>query len=301
MDINSLNTHVLPAHFEYHEPPSLEAAVELLSAYGCEARLLAGGTDLLVEMKQRLVEPGHIINVKNIAALTQIEEGEDGVRIGAATKLRAVERSELIRAKLPLLHEAVSSIGSVQVRNMATLGGNLCNASPAADSATALMALDAEAGIMGPEGARTVTVKDFFLGPGLTVLRPDEILVEVFTPYLPEDAGTSFIKLGRRSLDLATINIAVVLELMGGVVADCMIAMGAVAQTPVRISRVEEFLRGEKLTSEAMNVAAEMASEDIRPITDLRATAEYRLEASKALTRDALTIARRRAGEGGAK
>jgi len=296
--INRLNTHVLPVRFEYHAPASLEAAVELLSAYGGGASLLAGGTDLLVKMKQRLVEPGHVINVKNIGALTRIEDGADGLRIGAATRLRTIERSELVRGKLPLLHEAVSSIGSVQVRNMATLGGNLCNASPAADSAVALMALDAEAWIMGPDGARTVSLEEFFLGPGLTALRPDEILVEVSTPYLPEVAGTSFIKLGRRSLDLATINVAVVLELAGGVVTDCRIALGSVAPTPVRMRRAEEFLRGKELTSGAMEAAAEMASEDIRPIDDVRATAEYRREASKALTRDALTAAGERAGEG---
>lgn len=294
MYINKLNTHILPQRFEYHAPTSLEAAVKLLSAYGGEARVLAGGTDLLVKMKQRLIEPAYLINIKSIEALTRLEEDEDGVHVGAATRLRDIERSDLIREKLPLLHEAVRSIGSVQIRNMATMGGNLCNASPAADCAVALLALDAEARILGPEGLRTVPLGEFFLGPGRTVLKKDEMLVEVSMSHLPEDAGTSFLKVGRTSLDLATVNIAVALRLMGEAVADCRIALGAVAPTPIKIGRVEEFLKGKEITGETLEAAARIVSEDIRPITDVRASAEYRRELSKTLTRDALTIASER-------
>lgn len=294
MYINRLNTHILPQRFDYHAPTSLEDAMELLSIYGGEAKLLAGGTDLFVKMKQRLVEPRHIINLKNIEALTELKEGEHGVNIGAATSLRSIERSELIRKKLPLLHEAVRSIGSVQIRNMATIGGNLCNASPAADCAIALLALDAKARILGPEGARTVPLKEFFAGPGQTVLREDEVLVEVSIPPIPEDVGTSFLKVGRTSLDLATVNIAVVLRKTGEAVADCRIALGAVGPTPVRAYRAEEFMKGKEMTSDTLEAAANVVSEDIRPITDVRATAEYRREVSKTLTRDALTIACKR-------
>jgi len=296
MQINKLNTHIVPQKFEYHAPKTLEAAVELLSVHGGEATLMAGGTDLLVKMKQRLVETRHIINIKNIEELTRLERDVEGFHIGAATRLRNIERSELIRANLPLLHEAVRSIGSVQIRNMATIGGNLCNASPAADSAVALLVSDAEARILGPDGARTVPIEEFFIGPGQTVLGEDEVLVEVLTPPLSGNAGTSFVKVGRTSLDLATVNIAVVLRKKGETVADCRIALGAVAPTPIRVRRAEELVRGREMTRETLEGAADIVSEDIRPITDVRAPAEYRKEVSKTLTRDALSIAWRRIG-----
>lgn len=295
MYINKLNTHIMPIRFDYHAPTSLEEAVELLSKYGREASLLAGGTDLLVKMKQRLVEPKHLINIKNIKELIGIEEREDGIHIGAATRLRTIERSGMIKEKLPLLHEAVRSIGSVQIRNMATIGGNICNASPTADSATALLALNAEARIIGPKGARIVPMEKFFVGAGQTVLRPDEIMVEVISPHLTEDAGTSFLKIGWTSFDIATINIAVVLRLEGEAVQDCRIALGACAPTPIRVHRVEEFLIGKELTGEVLEAAANIVSGYIRPRERWRrAPVEYRREASKALIRDALTIAAKR-------
>ena len=295
MYINQVNTRIMPIRFEYHVPTSLDAAVELLSKYGKEANLLAGGTDLLINMKQRLVEPKYIINIKNIKELIGIEEREDGINIGAATRLRTIEMSDMIQAKLPLLHEAVRSIGSVQIRNMATIGGNLCNASPTADSATALLALDAKARIIGPEGTRIVPMEKFFVGAGQTVLRPNEILVEVLSPHLTEDTGTSFIKIGWTSFDISTINIAAVLKLEGGHVNDCRIALGACAPTPIRVNRVEEFLKGQKLTSETLEAAANIISEYIKPRERWRrAPAEYRRAASKALIRDALTIASKR-------
>ncbi|MFQ6075523.1 MAG: FAD binding domain-containing protein [Candidatus Bathyarchaeia archaeon] len=291
MSVNRINTHIIPTRFEYHAPNSLGEALELLSEYGGEAKLLAGGTDLLVKMKQRLTAPNCVIDIKRIDGLNRIEEREDGIHIGAATTLGTIERSDVVKAEFPLLHEAVRSIGSVQIRNMATIGGNLCNASPAADSAVALLALDAKARMISPEGVRLVPMEEFFTGPGETVLETDEILTGVSVPYLPEGTGTSFMKIGRTSLDIATINIAVVLKMVDGVVEDCRIALGAVASTPLRVKRAEAFLRVNELTSENLEVAAEMVAEDIRPITDIRATAEYRREASKTLTKDALTLA----------
>jgi len=295
MYINKLNTHIIPIRFEYHAPTSVEGAVELLSKYGEEARLLAGGTDLLVKMKQRLVEPKYIINIKKIKELAGINERKDGIHIGAATKLRTIERSKMIKEKLPVLHEAVISIGSVQIRNMATIGGNLCNASPSADSATALLALDAKARIFGPEGATIIPLEKFFVGPGQTILKPNEIMVEVSSPHLTEDIGTSFMKVGWTSFDIATVNIAVVLKLEGEAVNNCRIALGACAPTPIRTHRAEEFLKGKELTSEVLEEAANIVSEYVRPRAHWRrAPSEYRKAVSKALAMDALTIARKR-------
>ncbi len=249
--------------------------------------MLAGGTDLLVNMKQRTKEPKYVISLKNLP-LAYIEEARGGVRIGAATKLRAIEKSILVREKLPVLHEAVKAIGSVQIRNMATLGGNICNASPAADSAPALLVLDAKARIVGPDGEREVPIEGFFLGPGKTCLARGEMLKEVFVPYTPPGYSGAFLKIGRTSMDIAKINIAVLLKVVDGIVEDCRIALGAVAPTPMRVKRAEEFLRGKELSEEALREAGEIVSQEIRPITDIRATAEWRREVSKVLTRDAI-------------
>jgi len=299
MYINKLNTHIIPVRFEYYAPTSLEEAVELLSKYGAEASLLAGGTDLLVNIKQRLVEPKHIINIKNIQELVGVEKREDGVHIGTATRLRTIERSDVIQTELPLLHEAVRSIGSVQIRNMATIGGNLCNANPCADSATALLALDAEARIIGPKGARTIPMEEFFIGAGRTVLRPDEILIKVLVPHLADDTGASFIKVGWTDFDISTVNIAVTLRLEGETVSDCRIALGACNPTPIRVHKAEEFIRRKKFTSEVIETTAQLVTEHVvsRPRWR-RAPAEYRKAAAKALTIDALTIARKRIERG---
>lgn len=291
MSINKVDTHIIPFEFEYYSPESLEEAVKLLEKYGSEASILAGGTDLLVNMKRRITEPKHLISIKKIAELNGIVETPEGFRIGAATKLRSIEKSEIVRAMLPVLYEAVRLIGSTQVRNMATIGGNLCNASPAADSATALLALDAKANIMGLRGIRSIPLSEFFIGPGKTALQRGELLTGLSIPSPRERSGSSFLKIGRTSMDIATINVATFLRLREEIVEDCRIALGAVAPIPLRIFRAEGHLKGKAINNDVIAEAAQIVSEDIKPITDLRATAEYRRNASKALTRDALTIA----------
>ncbi|MBS7620270.1 xanthine dehydrogenase family protein subunit M [Candidatus Bathyarchaeota archaeon] len=295
MNINKVDTHIIPFEFEYHSPESLEETVKLLEKYGSEASILAGGTDLLVNMKKRITEPKHLVNIKKIAELNGIVETPEGVRIGATTKLRSIEKSEMVRERLPVLYEAVRLMGSIQVRNMATIGGNLCNASPAADSAIALLALDAKTDIIGQSGLRSIFLSEFFLGPGKTVLRRGEFLTGLSISSLPEGSGSSFLKVGRTSMDIATINIATFLRLRKGVVENCRIALGAVAPIPLRIFRAEDYLKGKAISKDAVEEAAQIVSEDIKPITDLRATAEYRRDVSKALTRDALTISWERA------
>lgn len=295
MNINKQNTHVIPFRFEYYSPESLGEAVGLLEMYGSEASILAGGTDLLVNMKKRIAEPKRLISIKKIAELDGIVETPEGGRIGAATRLRSIERSQIIRDRFPVLYEAVRLMGSIQIRNMATIGGNICNASPAADSATALLVLDAKADIIGREGGRSVPLSEFFLGPGRTVLKPYELLTSLSIPRPPENSGASFLKIGRTSMDIATINAATFLKLKEGVAEDCRIALGSVAPIPLRVSRAEDYLRGREINVDVIGEAARIVSEDIKPITDIRATAEYRRDASKALTKDALTIAWERA------
>ena len=287
--INRHNTHILTP-FEYHQPTTIKEAVEALRS-NPDAKPLAGGTDLIPKMKQALIKPRHIVNLKKIPELSVIEENGDKVYIGAAVKLREIEKDETVQRLLPLLNSCVKSIGSVQIRNMGTIGGNVCNASPAADAALGLVALEATVHIAGPEGERHVEAKDFFKGPGLTVLRVDEIVTGFTVPVPAMDTGTCFISVGRTALDISTISIAVTLRTEGDKVKDAKIALGSVAPTPLRLPEVEKQLKRKKISEKLIEDAARKVSESIQPITDVRGTAEYRRKASRGLAVEALTEA----------
>ncbi|MGD0802713.1 MAG: xanthine dehydrogenase family protein subunit M [Candidatus Bathyarchaeia archaeon] len=288
MSINTHDTHILHS-FQYYAPTSVTEAAKLLDKHGVEAVVLAGGTDLLPKMKQALLKPRQVINLKQIPELVGVREEAELIRIGALTRLRDLERSIIVTEKLPLLHAAVSSIGSVQIRNMATVGGNLCNASPAADSAQALIALDAKANIAGPSGDRSIELESFFTGPGRTVLGRGELLASLIVPYPEPGSQSAFIKLGRTSLDLATVSIAVNAKMKKETIESIKIVMGAVAPTPLRLRNVEQQLMKKKLNMDAIEEAGRLVSESIKPITDIRGTAEYRRLASRGLAMEALT------------
>ncbi|RLG76746.1 MAG: xanthine dehydrogenase family protein subunit M [Thermoprotei archaeon] len=298
VDINKVNTHIIPFEFEYFEPRTVKEAVELLTKYGGEAKILAGGTDLIVRMKQRFIEPKYIINIKKIKELNFIEDRGDYLAIGAATKLREIEKSGIVKRKFEALYEAVRSMAGVQIRNMATIGGNLCNASPAADTAPPLLVFEAKLKIVGPNGERVVPINEFFLGPGKTVLKPNEILTEIQIPYQPEDTGSAFIKIARVAMDLAKVNVAVALRTEGSIVKWVRIALGAVAPTPIRAYKTEEFLVGKELNEETLKEAAEIVKTEVKPITDIRSTAEYRREVSGVIVKDALLRAYERISKG---
>lgn len=296
MEINRFNTHIIPVRFDYHAPKSLEEAVRLLGEYGEEAQILAGGTDLIPKIKQRILEPKHVINLKVIPELACIKETSEGVKIGALTKLRTIELSTLINGNLPVLGEAARAIGSVQVRNRGTIGGNLCNASPCADTATALMVLDAVARVDSAEGSREVPIGGFFDGRGQTIVAPNEMLRELTVPNLPEGTGSAFVKVGWTTFDIATVNVAVALRLNDEKVVDCRIALGACSPAPFRVHRAEEVLKGKELTDEALEEAAQIVSEHIEPREHWRrAPPEYRRKTSKTLALEALTRAAKEA------
>ena len=297
--INLINTHIIPIRFEYFEPKTLNEALNILSKFGNEAKILAGGTDLIVQMKLRRIEPKYIVNIKRIPNLRYIKVEDGKVRIGTLTKLRDIEKSDVIKKYFPALYEAVRHMGSVQIRCMGTIGGNLCNASPAADSAPPLMVHNAKLILVSKDGRREVPIEKFFLGPGKTVLKPNEMLLEIEVP-IPRDVryGSAFLKISRVSMDLAKVNVATYVEVSEGVISDVRIALGAVAPTPIRAYRAEEFLRGKKPDEATLRKAGEMASDEARPIDDLRLTAWYRREVSKVLVRDALRIAYERALKG---
>jgi len=287
-NINAHNTHIV-AGFQYHSPSSVAEAVKLLDEHGSEALVLAGGTDLIPKMKQAVLKPKHLVNLKRIPELVGVREEAEQIRVGALTRLRDLERSIIVTEKLPLLHEAVTAIGSVQIRNMGTVGGNICNASPAADSAQALVALDAKANIAGPSGTRSIELESFFTGPGKTVLGRGEFLASLTIPYPDEGSHGAFIKLARTSLDLATTSIAVNAKMKKDTVESIRVVMGSVAPTPLRLRNVEQSLMKKKLTVDAIEEAGRLVSESIKPIDDIRGTAEYRRLASKGLAMEALT------------
>ena len=290
INITARNTRIIPFEYEYYEPRSLKEVLELLDRYGDQARILAGGTDLLVKMKARLVEPRVVINVKKIDGLRYIVEDGEQVRVGALTRLRDVENSELVKKYIPALHDAVKSMGSIQIRNMATIGGNLCNASPAADTAPPLLVHNAKVVLSSVGGDRVLPLAEFFKGPGLTVLKPNELLREIIVEK--SIAGSSaFKKVSRVAVDLAIASAAVYVEVEDGFIRNARIALGSVAPKPLRAVKTESLLRGLRIDSREVLNALKTIDEEISPITDVRSTAEYRRYVSKVLVLDALEVA----------
>ena len=288
MNINTHNTHILMG-FEYHAPTSVEEAVKLLGEYGGDASALAGGTDLIVRMKDGSHRPKHVVNLKRIAGLAEIEETREGVSIGALTRIRDLEKSELVGKRLPILQEAARTIGSVQIRNLATLGGNLCNASPSADTAVALLAYDAVAHIAGPKGKRTVPLDGFFKGPGTTVLERGEILTAVSVPKPAKGTVGRWLRVARASMDIATISLAVTVRLRDGVAEDSRFAWGTVAPTPMRTKDVEAFVKGRRLDQACIEEAAGLASRSIKPRESGRSRGPYKRRVAHGFVVEALT------------
>jgi CO/xanthine dehydrogenase FAD-binding subunit len=277
--------------FEYREPSTLSEAIAILNQYGKEAKVLAGGTDLLVNMKERGWEPRVLVNLKTIPDLRYILFDEkEGLRIGALTTVREVETSSLIREKFPCLHEGARSLGSVQVRNRATIGGNLCNASPAADHAPPLLVLNARVKLVGAGGERIVPLEKFFVGPGATVL-DNEVLTEIMVPASSQHVQGVYLTISRReAVDLAQVGIAVAARAEDKKTRwrDVRIALGAVAPTPLRAYETEKLLEGRNIQESVIEEAVAKSIEEARPITDLRASEWYRREIVKVLAQRAL-------------
>lgn len=276
-------------HFEYLAPGTLEDAISMLAKYKERAKILAGGTDLLVSMKRGEINPECLIYLGGIPGTDYIRyDRKEGLRIGALTTIRAIEKSPIIQQRYPILSEAAYTFGTIQVKNMATIGGNLCNASPAADMALPLLVLSAQVKAVGTDGERIIPIDGFFKGPGQSVLKSSEILLEIQVPPSPAKTGTAFLKIGRTAEDLAKVGVAVSLAVEDDVCHDVKISLGAVAPTPLRAKKAEEMLKGKKLDAELVERAAEVAADEIMPITDLRSTSDYRREVSKVLVRRAL-------------
>jgi CO/xanthine dehydrogenase FAD-binding subunit len=278
--------------FEYHAPASLPEALELLSQWGKKAKVFAGGTDLLVSMKKREILPEHLINLKGIPELKGIHYDEkEGLRVGPAVTLAEIEHSKVIKEKICVLWDAVSVMASPQVRTLGTMGGNLSSAVPSADTAPPLIALGASVSLKGIHGERRVRVEDFFKGPGESVLQPDEILTRILIPKPPQRSSGTYLKMMRRNaLDLALVGVAVFLrlDLNKQLCKEARIVLGAVAPTPIRAPKAEEILIGKEISEALAKEAGRMASGEARPISDVRASMEYRQTIISILTQRAL-------------
>ncbi len=281
----------------YEVPATVEAAVKLLASAGGVAKVLAGGTDLLVQMRTDLVEPELIVNVKKIGELGVISAESGGFRFGAAVSGMELVEHAALAAAWPSVIDGVKLIGSIQIKGRASVGGNICNGSPAADSTPAMIAAGAVASVAGPGGRREVAVEDIVTGPGQTSIAKDEIVVSFLLPARPANSGDAYLRFTPRTeMDIAVVGAAVNLTLDGGgTCTTARVALGAVAPTPLLVAEAADALIGTAVDDAALENLAAAASAACRPIDDKRGTIEYRTKVAGVLARRAAGIALERA------
>ncbi len=272
-------------------PKSLDEAISLMESYGEKARYVAGGTDLLVKLKEGKIRPEYLVSLKHIPSMDRIEPNQGGnghCILGALVTHRMIETSRAIRWSYPILHDAVSNIGSVQIRNVATIGGNLVNAVPSADGAIPLVTLDARVKIQGPKGSREMELLHFFVGPGQTVLDRGEILTDILLPPQPPRTGSAYIKFGRReAMELPLLGVGVLLSLDEQMrhCTKARIGLGVAAPTPMRAWQAEAFLEGKELCEAVLEEAGKIAAEESRVRDSVRGAAWYRREMVRVLVK----------------
>lgn len=273
--------------FDYVAPSSLSEALKLLRDYQDRAKVLAGGTDLVVRLKKRLAFADVIIDLNRVSDLSFIEPIGDRLHIGGLTRLAQVKESPMVKEKALALAQAISIMASPPIRNRGTIGGNLCNSSPAADTAPPLLVLDASVKLQSADGERVVPLSQFFVGPEENVARADEILTEVMIPL--QEGKSAFSKLGRRkAFTLSVVSVAAYAMANNGKFDEVRVALGAVAPTPIRSLKVEKALTGGDVSEKTIQKSAELVKMEVNPITDVRASAEYRREMSYVLTKRVL-------------
>lgn len=291
------NSHILVHEFSYLEPRTLEAALALLAQHGGQARPLAGGTDLLVQLKMERLKPKALVNISKVPGLSGIEQRDDVLWVGALTPIRALRTESLIQAWYPALAEASRAFSTTQVQYMGTVGGNLCNGSPASDSAPALIAYGAQLELRALDGLRRLPLEEFFLGPGQTALRPGELLTGLALPRPQPGTGAAFLKISRVAADIAKANAAILVVREGEHIADCRLVYGSVAPTPFRARHAESLLIGRPFSPELAAEVARAAAEEVSPINDVRSTAWYRRHAVQVMTFDGLQKAWQRSAQ----
>jgi CO/xanthine dehydrogenase FAD-binding subunit len=265
--------------FEYLKPKSIDEAISLHQSHGEKARYVAGATDVMVKIKEGKIVSQYLISLKHIQDLDEIRYENGELRIGALVTHRALEQSAIIAKEFPIIQDAVKNIGSVQVRNVATIGGNIVNAVPSADGAIPLIALGAQVRLMGPKGERSMALEDIFIGPGQTLLEPGEILVEFVIPKLPPHTGGAYWKHTRRAaMELPILGVAVLMSFDDQIktCTGATIGLGVLAPTPMRARNAEAILRGKKLSDEILTKAGKAAAEECKARDSVRGEAWYR-------------------------
>ena len=274
--------------FEYIAPRTVEEALTLLSKYKEEARLIAGGQTLLILMRHSLVTPRYLIDIKGISSLDYIDfDPGKGLKIGSLTTHRTIEKSPEIRNGFGVLVEMEQEVADVETRNWGTIGGNLCNADPIGDPAPVLIALDGKLMVASSSTERTMAIEDFFKDYYETVLEADEMLTAIEVPNPPPRTGTAYTKFGLIEGDYAVVSAAVSITLnsKGNTCDNARIALGAVANVPMRAKTAESVIVGKEITANSIEEAAQVASEETRPVSDIHASAEYKRELVKVLVR----------------
>jgi carbon-monoxide dehydrogenase medium subunit len=271
--------------FELFTPKTLDEALILLDKYKDKCKVIAGGQTLILLMREGLITPKYVLNIKRIPELSYIKSGKNGVRIGAATTHRAIEKSPVMKKALKVLAEMEKRLSYIETRNWGTIGGNLCNADPAGDPAPALMALKASVKMASVSGERTMALEDFFLGAHKTALKPNEILTEIQIPSVPRRTGSAYDKFNIIEGTVATAGVAVSITLKSGdgVCDDVRIALGGLARTPMLAKKAEKMLRGKKITDSLLKEAGQKASAEAEPISDILASDEYRRKLIKVM------------------
>lgn len=285
--------------FDYYAPVSIDEACSLALEMGDGSMFLAGGTDLMVKIKRNLIEIKTVIDIKKIEGLDEVVYDEEkGLSIGSTVSLTTIENHPLIKEKYPAVADAAHATANVQIRNMASLAGNLCNAAPSAENAPVLMAMGATVTLVSSDGSREVPLDEFFKGPGETVIKKGEMLTAVNVPVPPEGSGTSYQHISARGkVDISAVGVGVMLIMKKDKCEDARIFLGAVAPTPMMVVKAQDVLKGNTITEELLQTAGLEASEECSPITDMRASAEYRKLMVAVLTGRAIDEARSRAAK----
>ncbi len=283
--------------FDYQEPPTLKKALALLEKHGDQARPIAGGTSLLIMMRQRLLMPKVVVSLARIPKFDGISfNAKKGLRIGAGARHRDIELSPVIKKHYPLLHETFHKVAQPRIRNMGTIGGNLACGDPLTDPGASLIALDAEAVLASSKGQRTLRLDEFFVDYYQTALEPGELLTEIHVPP-PSRAGWAHIKFTPRSVeDFATVGVALTLSANDSTCEDVRLALNSVASTIVRAKRAEEVLRGKPITDATLRQMGEIAATEVDPMDDNRGTADYKRHLVTILVRRAVQEAVQRIG-----
>ena len=289
---------MIPPSFEYLQPKTIPEAIAMLQQHGDAAKILSGGQSLIPMMKLRLARPGFLIDINRISGLSHIKEEGGYLKIGGLTREAELEASPVVRSKYPIIIDTAHVIADPQVRNLATVGGNLAHGDPANDHPATMIALDAQIVASGPKGERIIPIENFFVSLFTTALQPDEILTEIRIPFLPPRSGGAYFKLERKVGDFATAAVAVQLTLDGqGACQKAGIGLTNVGATPVKARKAEDFLRGKKLDDATIKQAGQLASDEAEPSADLRGPVEYKKGLVRELAKRALTRALERTGK----